>query len=94
MAAPVDASQRRIPLWAGLTAGALAIALLAALFFLDTWLSGKRWTLYLAVIPAYFLLQVFAEGTLEGLWSLGRWGSKIFAVAVLVAFHFVWLLGL
>ena len=91
MAAPVHTSQRHIPLWVALTAGVLAIALLTALVVLDTWLTNQRWTVYLSAIPVYFLLQVFAEGALEGSCSVGRWAGKLFAIAVLVTFYFVWL---
>jgi hypothetical protein len=74
-----------------MTAGVLAIALLTALIFLDTRLKDQRWAVYLAAIPGYFLLQVFAEGALEGLWSAGRWAGKLFAIAALVAFYVLWL---
>jgi hypothetical protein len=60
------------------------------LLLFEDWLSVQGWIVYLAAIPAYFLLQVFAESALEGLWATGRWVGKAFAIGVLIVFYVVW----
>jgi hypothetical protein len=90
MDAPLEASDRRIPLGLAVAAGILAVVALAGLVLLDTWLADQRWLIYAAAVPVYFLLQVFAEGVMEGLWATRRWVATCFVVAVVVGFYGLW----
>jgi hypothetical protein len=86
----VHASRRQIPLWLALVAGVLAIGLFASIVLLDTWVKNQPWAVYVAVVPAYFLLQLFAEGVLEGFVTFGRWVAKVFAAVVVVGSYWFW----
>ena len=83
-------SSARIPLWLALIAGLLAIGFLAGLFLLDTWLTRQPWSIYVVVVPVYFLLQVCAEGALEALWFTKRWLARVFALASVAGFYLFW----
>jgi hypothetical protein len=83
-------SQRHIPLWLGLVAGAVALGGMAALFLLDTWIKRQSWAIYIVALPAYILLQVCAEGALEGVGTAKHWVARCFAMAVLVGFYALW----
>jgi hypothetical protein len=82
---------RRIPLGLAIGAGITASLALVGILFLDTWLAGQDWVLYAAAIPLYFLLQIFAEGVIEGFWSAHRWLAKLFAIILVVTFYVLWI---
>jgi hypothetical protein len=71
-------------------AGGIAIAGLATMFVFDRWLSGQKGVVYVAAVPAFLLLQIFAEGTLEFLWGAGRRFAPIAAALILVGFYVAW----
>jgi len=65
-------STRRV--WFGIAAGVFAAVALAGIFALELLAFGPRhagpgyssWLFWTAAVPAYFLLQFFAEAVLEG----------------------------
>lgn len=48
------------------------------------------WPVYVALAALYGLTQVFVEGLLGTFWESNRVFSRIFAVAVIVAFYAAW----
>jgi hypothetical protein len=73
-----------------LISGLLAIALLATLFFFEDWLTGQNWVVFVATVPAYLLLQVCAEGALEGVGTIGGRIGKFLPAALILAFYVLW----
>jgi hypothetical protein len=70
--------------------GRTQIAGLATLFVFDRWLSGQEWLVYVAAVPAFLLLQTFAEGALEVLWGAGRRLAPIVSALILFGVYVVW----
>jgi hypothetical protein len=71
-------------------AGAIAVAGLVALFVFDRWLAGQKWLAFVAAVPAYLLLQTFAEGALQVVWGAGRRFAPVVAALILAAFYLAW----
>ena len=86
----MDTSSRRIRFWVAMLAGGIAAAGLATLFVFDRWLSGQKWLVYVAAVPAFLLLQTFAEGALEVLWGARRRLAPVAAALILVGFYVAW----
>jgi hypothetical protein len=85
------APDRHVPLRLAIGAGITACLALAGILYLDKWLIGQDWLLYAAAVPLYFLLQIFAEGVLEGFWSAHRWLAKLMSIIVVAAFYVLWI---
>ena len=86
----MDTSSSRIRFWVAMLAGGIAAAGLATLFVFDRWLTGHKWLVYVAGVPAFLLLQTFAEGALEVVWGAGRRLAPIAAALVLVGVYVAW----
>ena len=54
-----------------------------------THLATLRWPM-VGIMPAFLLLQTFAEGALEVLWGAGRRLAPIAAALILVGFYVAW----
>jgi hypothetical protein len=82
-------------MWLGIAAGVLAIGALAGLLALEMSAFGPRaagpshesWLFWVAAIPAYFLLQFFAEAVLEGFWGANSLIVKAIPIVLLVLFY-------
>ncbi len=61
------------------------------MFAFDYQLKARgAWVPYVMAAPIYLLLQMFAEGVLEGLWSGKRWVSRAFTIVLVVAYYVLW----
>jgi hypothetical protein len=72
-------------------AGLGAIIAMSLMFLLDHQLKARgAWVPYVMAAPLYLLLQLFAEGVLEGLWSGRRWVSRAFTILLVVGYYVLW----
>ncbi len=61
------------------------------MFIFDYKLKARgAWVPYLMAAPIYLLLQLFAEGVLEGFWSGRRWVSRAFCVVLVLGYYILW----
>jgi hypothetical protein len=81
--------------WLGIGAGVFAVAALIGILALEHLAFGpsapapgqESWLFWVVAIPAYFLLQFFAEAVLEGFSGAGSKVVKAVPVLVLVCFY-------
>ena len=93
LAQPKQRSVTRV--WLSIAAAALAVLALAGVLVLERYAFGPRagspgqvgWLFWVAAIPAYFLLQFFAEGVLEGFFAAGSLALKAVPVVLVVLFY-------
>jgi hypothetical protein len=88
---------QRLPsrVWLGVAAGVFAVVTLTGVFALEVFAFGPRasapgqasWLFWVAAIPAYFLLQFFAEVALEGFWGASSFAAKAVPVVLIVLFY-------
>ena len=89
-------STRRI--WFGIAAGLFAVVALGGIFALELLAFGPRhvgtgyssWLFWTAAIPAYFLLQFFAEAVLEGFLGARSLAVKAVPVVLIALFYGVY----
>jgi hypothetical protein len=82
-------------IWLGVGAGVLAVVALAGVLVLELFVFGPRatashpasWYFLAAAIPAYFLLQFFAEVVLEGFLGANSRAVKAVPVVLVVLFY-------
>ena len=93
-----DRGERQIRLWGGIIAGVFAIIALSGLLALELLVFRPRaggagqtsWLFWIAAIPAYLLLQFFAEVVLQGFWGADSLAAKAVPVVCLVLFYAVY----
>jgi len=77
--------------WLAVAAGALAVLAVGGVFWFEYAAFGPRaqrsWLFWAAAIPAYFLLQFFAEVVLQGFWGASSLLAKALPVVVVVLFY-------
>ena len=81
--------------WLGVAAAVFGVLSLSGVFALELFAFGPRasgpgqasWLFWAAAIPAYFLLQFFAEAVLEGFWGAGSLAVKAVPVVLVVLFY-------
>ena len=80
-------------LWLAVGAGALAVIAVGGVFWFEYAAFGPRapgqrsWLFWVAAIPAYLLLQFFAEVVLQGFWGASSVVAKTLPVVVVVLFY-------
>lgn len=86
-------SPKRI--WLGVAAAVFAVVALSGVLALELLAFGPRaagtgqasWLFWVAAIPAYFLLQFFAEAVLEGFLGASSLAVKAVPVVLIVLFY-------
>jgi hypothetical protein len=81
--------------WLGVSAAVIAVLTLAGVFALELFAFGPRasgpgqasWLFWVGAIPAYFLLQFFAEAVLQGFWGASSLAVKAVPVVLIVLFY-------
>ena len=73
-----------------LAAGALAGVLAFERGAFGTRAPAASWLFYLAAVPCYFLLQMFADFVLEGFWGASSLVAKAVPILLLVGFYTAW----
>lgn len=82
-------------MWLGIAAGIFGVLALCGLFALELLAFGPKhsgpgyssWLFWTVAIPAYFLLQFFAEAVLEGFWGSRSLAVKAVPVVLIVLFY-------
>jgi hypothetical protein len=96
MDTPADSPHRSSKrLWLGVAAGVFAVLALCGIFALELLAFGPRhtgaghsgWLFWTAAIPAYFLLQFFAEAVLEGFFGARSLALKAIPVVLIALFY-------
>jgi len=84
-------SHARVRAAIALAAGLGATIAMGLMFIFDYELKARAaWVPYVMAAPMYILLQLFAEGVLEGLWSSRRWVSRVFTIVIVVGYYVLW----
>jgi hypothetical protein len=84
-------SQPRVRPGIAVAAGLGAIIAMGLMFIFDHQLKARgAWVPYVMAAPIYLLLQMFAEGALEGLWSGRRWVSRGIIMLLVVGYYVLW----
>ena len=96
MDTPVERTHRSSKrVWLGIAAGVFAVLALSGLLALELLVFGPKhagpaystWLFWAAAIPAYFLLQFFAEAVLEVFWGAQSAAVKAVPVVLIVLFY-------
>ena len=96
MDTPIERAHRSpTRIWLGVAAGAFAALALAGVLALELLAFGPKhagpgygsWVFWTAAIPAYFLLQFFAEAVLEGFLGASSLAVKAVPVLLIVLFY-------
>jgi hypothetical protein len=95
MDTPIERAHRSNRMWLGVAAGVFAVLALAGLFALELFAFGPKhagpghgsWLFWAAAIPAYFLLQFFAEAVLEGFLGARSLAVKAVPFLLVVLFY-------
>ena len=96
MDTPIERAHRASArIWFGVAAGVFAVLALAGVLALELFAFGPKhagpgygsWLFWTVAIPAYFLLQFFAEAVLEGFLGASSLAVRAVPVVLIVLFY-------